>query len=159
MVRASISRLTFVALLFCVFTLSPAFSARAAELIMFEELGCPWCERWRKEVGVAYPNTPEGKRAPLRRIDIAKARESGVHLATPIVVSPTFVLADKGREIGRIIGYPGADFFWGMLGELLAKLQRTTTGNRPRLVDSLPVPYDAETLAPAIRPDRSLAPS
>ena len=150
--RASISRLTFIALLFCAFTLSAAFSARAAELIMFEELGCPWCERWRKEVGVAYPNTPEGKRAPLRRIDIAKARESGVHLATPIVVSPTFVLADKGREIGRIIGYPGADFFWGMLGELFAKLDRTTIGGRPRFAGWMLVGYDADTLNPVIRP-------
>ena len=154
MTRASKGRLIFVALLFCAFTLSAAFSARAAELIMFEELGCPWCECWRTEVGIAYPNTPEGKRAPLRRIDITKASYSGVQLATPIVVSPTFVLADKGREIGRIMGYPGADFFWGMLGELLAKLDRTTTGDRPRLAASMLVRYDGDRLNPAIGPIR-----
>jgi hypothetical protein len=26
---------------------------------------------------------------------------------------------DEGREIGRIEGYPGADFFWGLLERLL----------------------------------------
>ena len=140
------SRLTFVALLCCVFTLGAVPAARSAELIMFEELGCPWCERWRKEVGVAYPNSPEGKRAPLRRIDIAKARESGVHLNSPIVVSPTFVLADKGREIGRIIGYPGADFFWGMLGDLLAKLDRTTANDPARFSGPMRVRYDDDAL-------------
>lgn len=126
--HARISRSSIVALLVCVFTLGVGGAARAAELIMFEEQGCPWCERWRKEVGVAYPNTPDGKRAPLRRIEISQSRTSGVDLASPVVVSPTFVLADKGREIGRIIGYPGADFFWGMLAELLVKLDRSPQG-------------------------------
>lgn len=146
MVGSRMSRLTFVALLCCVFTLGAVSAARSAELIMFEELGCPWCERWRKEVGAAYPNSAEGKRAPLRRIDITKARESGVQLATPIVVSPTFVLADKGREIGRIIGYPGADFFWGMLGDLLAKLDRTTANDPARFSGPMRVRYDADAL-------------
>jgi hypothetical protein len=123
------SRLNLVALLVCVFTLISCGSARAAELIMFEEQGCPWCERWRREVGVGYPSTAEGKRAPLRRIDITQSRASGVQLASPVVVSPTFVLADNGREIGRIIGYPGADFFWGLLAELLVKLDRASMGH------------------------------
>lgn len=102
-------------------------SARAAELLMFEDRGCPWCERWRQEVGVAYPNTPEGQRAPLRRIELPRARESGVQLAGAITVSPTFVLAADGREVGRIIGYPGADFFWGMLADLMTKLDRNSS--------------------------------
>lgn len=99
-------------------------SAQAAELFMFEERGCPWCERWRREVGVAYPKTDEGKRAPLRVLDIGEARRIGIVLAAPVIASPTFVLVDRGREVGRIVGYPGADFFWGLLGELLAKLDR-----------------------------------
>jgi hypothetical protein len=44
--------------------------------------------------------------------------------------SPTFVLVEQGREIGRITGYPGADFFWGMLAELIQKLDRS--GGLPR---------------------------
>jgi hypothetical protein len=29
---------------------------------------------------------------------------------------------EDGREIGRIRGYPGEDFFWGLLGEMIEKL-------------------------------------
>jgi len=35
--------------------------------------------------------------------------------------TPTFVLTEGDREIGRIVGYPGADFFWALLADLLAK--------------------------------------
>ncbi len=123
-------RLVLVAAWLCIAAISCAKSAGAAELLMFEDRGCPWCERWRREVGVAYPNTAEGRRAPLRRVDLRQARASGVELALPITVSPTFVLAENGREVGRITGYPGADFFWGLLAELLAKLDRGATADR-----------------------------
>ena len=46
----------------------------------------------------------------------------------PVRSSPTFVLVDGGREIGRITGYPGAEFFWPLLGELIAKLDPPTAG-------------------------------
>lgn len=103
-----------------------ACTAQAAELLMFEERGCPWCRRWHAEVGVAYPKTPEGRRAPLRRVDLGEARPVGVRFTRPINVSPTFVLIEDGREVDRITGYPGADFFWGMLGEMLDKLKKTS---------------------------------
>lgn len=94
------------------------------ELIMFEEASCPWCRLWDREVGQAYPRSEEGRRAPLRRIQISEARRSGLALKSPVTVTPTFVLMDRGAEVGRIIGYPGADFFWGMLGELIARLPK-----------------------------------
>lgn len=96
--------------------------ARAAELLMFEQAGCPWCERWHAEVGIAYPKTAEGRRAPLRRLDISQSRRADVVLAGPVTASPTFVLVDNGQEVGRITGYPGADFFWGLLDQLLSRL-------------------------------------
>lgn len=102
----------------------------AAELFMFEESGCPWCRRWHAEVGIAYPKTPEGQRAPLRRLELHAARPAGVTFAKPVTVSPTFVLVEDGREVDRITGYPGADFFWGLLGEMLGKL-KTTSGRAP----------------------------
>jgi hypothetical protein len=97
--------------------------ASAAELLMFEARGCPWCKRWDAEVGLGYARSSEGQRAPLRRLDIAQ-RPDNVVLALPVTVSPTFVLVDNGREVGRITGYPGADFFWALLGELVGKLDR-----------------------------------
>lgn len=96
----------------------------AAELVMFETRGCPWCKLWHQEVGPGYEKSSEGRRAPLRWVDLADVEKTGVALAAPVTASPTFVLADKGKEVGRITGYPGADFFWGLLGELQSKLDR-----------------------------------
>lgn len=98
--------------------------AHAAELVMFETRGCPWCKLWHQQVGPGYEKSSEGRRAPLRRVDLADVEKTGVALAAPVTASPTFVLADKGKEVGRITGYPGTDFFWGLLGELLNKLDR-----------------------------------
>ena len=94
----------------------------AAELIMFEDPGCVWCRRWHAEIGPSYPNTAEGRQAPLRRLHIRDQELSGVALSQRITVTPTFVLTDDGAEIGRIVGYPGADFFYPMLDEILDKL-------------------------------------
>jgi hypothetical protein len=38
------------------------------------------------------------------------------------------VLIDKGREVGRIRGYPGEEHFWGLLGVLIRKLDVDGTG-------------------------------
>ena len=97
-------------------------AAQAAELLMFEAPGCPYCKAWHAQVGVGYPKSGEGQRAPLRVLPLAKANDVGVMLGAPINASPTFVLVDNGKEIGRIVGYPGADFFWAMLGQLVSKL-------------------------------------
>ena len=99
--------------------------ASAAELLMFEEAGCPWCKRWHAEVGPGYPKSTEGQRAPLRQIMLEGPKPAGIVLAAPVSFSPTFVLVEQGREVGRITGYPGADFFWGMLAELIQKLDRS----------------------------------
>ena len=97
-------------------------TARAAELVMFELQGCPWCKMWHAEIGPGYPKSPEGQRAPLRIVDIKAPLPHGLVLDKPVTSSPTFVLVDNDQEVGRITGYPGADFFWVLLDELLAKL-------------------------------------
>lgn len=108
-------------------------AARAAELIMFDDPTCVWCRRWLAEVGPGYPNTEEGRRAPLRRVYIRDQTRSGVALKSTATGTPTFVLADDGREIGRIVGYPGADYFYPMLGELLQKLPPPAAPRGPGL--------------------------
>lgn len=94
----------------------------AAELLMFEDPACAWCRRWHAEIGPGYPHSAEGQLAPLRRVHIRDQATAGVALAGPVRATPTFVLAEDGREIGRIVGYPGADFFYPRLAELLAEL-------------------------------------
>ncbi|MCF6272744.1 MAG: thioredoxin family protein [Rhodobacteraceae bacterium] len=99
-------------------------------LIMFEEEGCPYCEQWRAEIGPIYPKTDEGKRAPLVRMDIFEPIPEGINLVADPVYSPTFVLINDGQEIDRLAGYPGQDFFWGLLGRMLSKLpEQDTEGN------------------------------
>ena len=97
-------------------------SVRAAELVMFEDPGCAWCRRWHAEFGPAYPLSAEGQAAPLWRIHIRDQATAGVLLERPITATPTFVLAEEGRETGRIVGYPDDEFFYGLLGNLLKRV-------------------------------------
>lgn len=98
-----------------------ANTSGAAELLMVEEPGCVWCERWNDEIAPIYHKTAEGKRAPLRRIDISRQSGEG-GLKYRVQYTPTFILLENGREIDRIEGYPGPDFFWGLIGRMLQKL-------------------------------------
>jgi len=97
----------------------PAWSA---ELIMLEQPGCVWCKRWNEEIGVAYPRTAEGQKAPLRRVDITEAWPEDLAGIARERLTPTFVLVADGVEIDRLRGYPGAHFFWPLLDEMLGKL-------------------------------------
>lgn len=98
----------------------------AAELIMFEEQGCPWCKKWDREIGIVYHKAAEGKRAPLRRLNIHDNLPQDLGFVIKGTYTPTFVLIENGREIGRIRGYPGEDFFWGLLGQFLKRLPATS---------------------------------
>lgn len=99
---------------------------RAAELLMVTTVGCPWCAKWEQELGHIYPRTPEGRRAPLRRVELQGFAEPLV-LLDRLVYTPTFVLIDQGREIGRIVGYQNEDAFWGLLDRLIRQLDDRST--------------------------------
>lgn len=104
-----------------------ASNLRAAELVMFEQAGCAWCEAFNREIAPVYPKTDEGKRAPLRRLDIDRQVPKDLAFIEVERLTPLFVLIDNGREIGRIRGYPGEDHFWGLLGVLLKRLDAAGT--------------------------------
>jgi len=97
--------------------------ARSAELIMIEEPGCPWCRAWDEQIGIAYPKTEEGRRAPLRRVDLSEPWPEDLKDVRRERVTPTFILVDAGKEVARLRGYPGENFFWPLLGEMLDKLE------------------------------------
>jgi len=97
-------------------------STKAAELLMLEQQGCAWCERWHAEIGPAYPNTSEGKRVPLRLVDINKPWPADLENIRKERFTPTFVLIENGVEISRMRGYTGDEFFWFLLDEMLEKL-------------------------------------
>jgi hypothetical protein len=104
------------------------WTASAAELVLFESDTCEWCERFNKEVGPAYPNTAESRCAPLRRVDIRDPRPDDLTHIKGIVYTPTFVLVEDGREVSRLTGYPGEDFFWSLLDRDLKKLRDACPG-------------------------------
>jgi hypothetical protein len=96
--------------------------ADAAELMMYRRAGCPWCAAWDREVGPIYRRTELGGRLALRFVELDRRADQTIQLAGPIKYTPTFVLIEAQREVGRIEGYPGADFFWGLLEGLARRL-------------------------------------
>lgn len=90
------------------------------QLVMAEQDGCVYCAQWDAEIGHIYDKTGEGQAAPLRRIDKNAPLPVDMTLSRPVVFTPTFILLIDGIETARIEGYPGADFFWGLLGDMLA---------------------------------------
>jgi len=91
-------------------------------LLMAEENGCYWCARWDAEIAEIYPKTAEGRTAPLQRYDL-HSETPDVKFARSVHYTPTFILINDGQEVGRIEGYPGEDFFWGLLSQLLTKAE------------------------------------
>jgi thioredoxin-related protein len=124
-IRNFFSRAALFNTMFFALTLA---NSHAAELVMFEQAGCTWCETFNREIAPIYSKTAEGQRAPLRRVNIDYTLPSDLAFIEVERLAPLFVLVDKGQEIGRIRGYPGEDHFWGLLGMLIKKLDSLRTG-------------------------------
>ncbi|WP_051508468.1 thioredoxin domain-containing protein [Roseicyclus elongatus] len=88
---------------------------------MIEQAGCFYCEQWHEEVGDAYAQTPEGRAAPLRQVQLSQPMPDDLAITRRAVYTPTFILVSEGTEIGRIEGYPGEDFFWGLLERMIVE--------------------------------------
>jgi hypothetical protein len=117
-----ISRLALIAAMFVALATA---HARAAELVMFEQAGCVYCEAFDSEIASIYDKSEDGLRAPLRRVDITQAPPGDLAFIQVERLTPLFVLVDKGREIGRIRGYGGREMFWTQLYMLMQKLDGT----------------------------------
>jgi thioredoxin-related protein len=97
-----------------------AQASAAYELIMVEQKGCHYCERWKEEIGPIYPKTDVGMFAPIRMVDITNV-ETTPEIADAVVFTPTFIITDGDREITRMEGYMSEDFFWGVLEMILER--------------------------------------
>jgi hypothetical protein len=96
-------------------------SSAAADmtLVMVEQPGCMYCKRWDDEISAKYLLTDEGKAAPLVRMHLGAPFPANYAEIAPVAFTPTFILIADGAEVGRIAGYPGEDFFWPMLDDLI----------------------------------------
>ena len=125
-----------IALFGAMFIALPFSNASAAELVMFEQAGCAWCEAFDREIAPIYGKTQEGARAPLRRVDSGQALPADLAFIETERLTPLFVLVEKGHEIGRIRGYPGEDHFWGLLGVLIKQLDTSgMSGERAQALE------------------------
>jgi hypothetical protein len=111
------------AAMLCLSVSAPVCLARDdAEIIIFEQRGCEWCDVWNEQIAPVFPKTPEAKCARLRRVDIHDPNADILQRIKPVIYTPTFVVMENGEEIGRVRGYAGEDFFWFHLGQQLKKL-------------------------------------
>lgn len=113
---------SIILLIWLVLSGNGIMAASAAELVMLEQPGCVWCARFDAEIAPAWPKTAEGRAAPLRRVDITLPWPDDLKAIGKERFTPTFVLVHGGREIGRLRGYVGDEFFWYRIGELIALL-------------------------------------
>lgn len=97
-------------------------AATGQQLLMFESADCSWCLQWHEEVGDAYEKTKQGRKLPLRTLDIREDPPAVIQLRDPVRYTPTFVVVNEGREVGRITGYPGEAHFWGLLNNLIERI-------------------------------------
>lgn len=106
-------------------TLAIPARARAAQagegitLFMYRRAGCPWCRAWDREIGSIYSQSDIGRAVPIVMIDMDRGEEAPIALARNVRFTPTFVLGDGTVERARIEGYPGEDFFWGLLERMV----------------------------------------
>ena len=99
--------------------LCAAAFAQTAELIVVDRPGCPFCERFEREVAPAWPNTDEGRAVPLRRVSLRERWPDDLGAVVPPDLTPTFILVERGTELGRLVGYRGDEHFWFLIGQLL----------------------------------------
>ncbi len=119
--RSLLQRAAFFALLIP-FAYSHGLHAET-QLLMFEQEGCHYCEKWFAEIGDRYALTDEGKAAPLRRVSIEdKLPQDIPQELSDIYVTPSFVLLHDGKVVDKLLGYAGDQFFWGQLQAMLDKL-------------------------------------
>ena len=89
------------------------------QLLMITSVSCPWCEAFDEEVGSGYALTDESALFPLQRVDYYQSLPLDFQHIAPATLTPTFVIIQNGSEIGRIVGYPGAELFWWRMSEFM----------------------------------------
>ena len=91
------------------------------ELIAFEVPGCIYCSVFRRDVLPSYASSAAGRTAPIRFLDLNDEASNRLHLTEPVRIVPTVVVMRGGAEVGRIVGYLGAENFYRVLDGLLPR--------------------------------------
>lgn len=129
LVSAAVQR-SFAVVLVLMSVMVPPDSARAQDfrLLMIEQAGCYYCRVFNRDMAPIYENSNEGKLAPLVHAQLREPLPEGITLTTTPFVTPTFILlGPDGAEIERLTGFPGEDFFWSYIGDMIATASENLT--------------------------------
>lgn len=99
----------------------PDWQARPLQLMMVTSPACHFCRLWREEIGPGYPGSAAGRLAPIFEVDVAGPFPDGLALDRRPRLTPSFILLERGIEIGRVEGYVGRRHFYPVLGEVMAR--------------------------------------
>ncbi len=90
------------------------------ELVVMEAPGCTYCELFRRDVLPSYQASERAKEMPIRFLDINDITAEDLGLDTAIDIVPTFVVLKDHKEVGRIPGYMGPEYFFHSINHLIS---------------------------------------
>lgn len=89
------------------------------ELVVMEAPGCTYCTLFRRDVLPSYEASPRAKDMPIRFVDVNDEAAEALGLETPVDIVPTFLVLKNNKEVGRIPGYTGPEYFFHTINYLL----------------------------------------
>ena len=109
-----------------VFLILGITSAKANELLMFNNKHCGYCKAFLEEVGVNYENEKESYMPSLVIIDAYNQPDwfkeaYAENRIKPIRGTPVFIIWNGRKELARLIGYYDKETFYERLKEKYAK--------------------------------------
>ncbi len=99
---------------------APMPKAGNMELVVLEAPGCTYCTLFRRDVLPSYEASPQSKDLPIRFVDINDEAADALGIDYPVDIVPTFVVLKNNKEVGRIPGYTGPEFFFHTINYLLS---------------------------------------
>lgn len=88
---------------------------------MVTEASCEFCRAWRAQIAPGFSTSLPGRTAPLFEVDLDGPYPDGLALARRPRQTPSFILLDRGAEIGRIEGYVGPGNFYPVLEQMMTQ--------------------------------------
>ncbi|MEZ5856161.1 MAG: thioredoxin family protein [Hyphomicrobiaceae bacterium] len=99
-------------------------------LLVFDDPGCSWCARFKRDIAPAYEESPLMQKAPMQYVQIRDQANIVYRLRSRVTGTPTIVLVDRrGKEVSRT-GYPGGGAK-AFLSEIEAMLKRVPKEPEP----------------------------
>ena len=88
------------------------------ELVVLEVDGCIYCNVFRKRHLANYKASRQGKKIPIRFVNINDPAIGHLGLTQPVGIVPTFVVLQNNEEIGRIPGLVGHREFYAAIDHI-----------------------------------------